>query len=920
MDDRFQSCDSRRLLALMELEPGQAASSSVTADMRSGAPSSAPRIDGYQITGPLGRGGMGSVWSAVQLRAHRKVALKLMASASFGSDRARLRFEREVELAARLEHPSIARVYDSGVCDGACFYAMELIDGLTLDEYVARRKLSQRQVLQLMRDICLAVCHAHQRGVIHRDLKPSNILVTPDGQPHVVDFGLARPLSGDEGESANPTLTFEGQMAGTLAFMAPEQAAGQSSRLDTRTDVYGLGATLYLLLVGQEPHDQRGPRYQVIRRVADEEVRRPRQLNRQLDAELESLLLKALDRDPDRRYGSAGELANDIDRYLKGDPLEAAPLSARYRLHKFVRKHRLPLGIAAGLVLVLLAATVISSWQAVRATRARNAEARAAASEAAQRKQAEAVAGLLESVFAGLDPFAEKKGGPDLKTQLVAELDQIAASLDKDYAGDPLVRARLRATLGWTQLRLGEVAKAEALFKSALEEQRLHAAPDDPQTLTTLHHLGVAYASAGRIDEAVKLLEQVRDARMRTLGPDHPDTMAALANLGAAYADSGRINDAIKLFERLRGPIAEKLGPDHPYTLKTLENLATAYAQSGRTAEATALLEQARDQEIKRFGPDHPHTLHTLGNLALAYQNAGRIEDAIKLFEGVRDQMIKKLGAAHPDTMHEMSNLAFAYHAAGRTDDAIKIYEQALTTQTAALAARPSDATLLDDRGRLYGRLGRFREAVADFDRAIELDPDQHLYWHDGAVPLRLALGDVEGYRRRRTEELHRLIATKQDAGPHRVVKDACMMPLEGEELQIVLKLADRALAEAGMDWMAGGYAALTRGMAEYRTGQYKEAIEWLHKSADGAIPDRDIEASLFEAMAYHQLGQSQQAPAMLVNGGSLMDRYLSKPGESVLGTGPSDWVFCQVLRREADALIGPGPATAPATQPTNRN
>jgi serine/threonine protein kinase len=326
-----------------------------------------PKIPGYKIVSRLGEGGMGVVWRGVQRSTNREVALKVMSAGRFGSDRARQRFEREIELAARLEHPHIARVYDSGSSGGLWYYAMELVEGQHLDQYVSSNQLDVQQVLALMRDVCQAVHYAHQRGVIHRDIKPSNILVTADGHASVVDFGLAKAL---EESPHDPTITQEGQYAGTPAFMSPEQASGSHDLIDTRSDVYGLGATLYLLLTDHPPHDQTGPRHEVMWRVANDEVRPPRQMNTGLDVELESLLLKALAYSIGQRYDSAAEMSEDIDRYLSGDPLRAAPPSKSYRMRKFIRKHWVGLSIAAAFVLVLSAATLISVSQAVRARRA----------------------------------------------------------------------------------------------------------------------------------------------------------------------------------------------------------------------------------------------------------------------------------------------------------------------------------------------------------------------------------------------------------------------------------------------------------------------------------------------------------------------------------------------------------------------
>lgn len=339
-------------------EPG----SRTANELATAPPADAPHLPGYHITGRLGEGGMGVVWKAIQLATNRAVALKVMSAALFGSPNARKRFEREVELAARLEHPGIAAVYDSGLEHGVYFYAMQFVPGTTLDAWVRETSPDKKALLRMMRGICLAVQHAHQRGVIHRDLKPGNILVTPDredsstatgnssatktktttqpGGPVLVDFGLARPALD---EDAAMGVSVAGQVAGTPAYMSPEQAAGQTDTLDTRSDIYSLGVILYRLLTGALPHDTKGPFTQVLHRIQHDEVKKPRSASdaasKIVDKELETLLLKALAKEPDRRYASAAAMAGDIDNYLTGEPLTARPTTAWYVIQRKTRKH-----------------------------------------------------------------------------------------------------------------------------------------------------------------------------------------------------------------------------------------------------------------------------------------------------------------------------------------------------------------------------------------------------------------------------------------------------------------------------------------------------------------------------------------------------------------------------------------------------
>ncbi len=326
-------------------------------EQASGDSEEKPEIQGYELYELIGRGGMGAVWRAKHLKTGRNEALKIINPGLLESARARARFKKEIELASRLEHPNIARVYDGDPNAHPPYYTMRLVRGVSLDKFVNDRDLSRKQILLLLQSVCKAIQSAHQRLVIHRDLKFSNILVTNDGHPYVVDFGLAKLLTKDvDGD----ITAFEGYAPGTLGFMSPEQAAGHSHCVDTRTDVYSLGVILYCLLVGEFPHNMSGSRLAVLNRIAQDEICPSRSTTKKLGKELESLLLKALAREPANRYGSARDLAQDIEHYLNSRPLIARPQTWRYRTGRWIRKYRVPVSTIAATVLMAVSFLTIA--------------------------------------------------------------------------------------------------------------------------------------------------------------------------------------------------------------------------------------------------------------------------------------------------------------------------------------------------------------------------------------------------------------------------------------------------------------------------------------------------------------------------------------------------------------------------------
>jgi non-specific serine/threonine protein kinase/serine/threonine-protein kinase len=591
-------------------------------------PDAPPTIAGYRVLGRLGRGGMGTVWRALQEGTRRLVALKILNTSAFGSAVAQARFAREVELTARLEHPNIARVYDSGVHHASYYYAMELIEGEALDTYVRLRHLPRREIVSLMRTVCAAVQHAHQRGVIHRDLKPSNILVTDDGRPHVLDFGLAKPAPE---AGAGGDLSVDGEVSGTPAYMSPEQAAGRVSEIDTRSDVYSLGLVLYRLLVGKPPHDLSGSRYEVLRRIAEDEVRRPRDLNREVDRELEAVLLKALARHPDERYASAGELGSDLDNYLAGEPLAARAPSTAYFLRKRLRKYRVPLSVGA-LVAAALVALVV--YTGVRIANERDRAREALASE----------------------------------QRALAELE---ASLEREQRAREALEARI-----FVERR--EYGKAETMYRRVLAERERKLGADHPETLAVRHDLAGVLSRERKYAEAERLLRRALEGRRRALGANHPDTLETAHDLAQTLSwgrtpDDGRLAEAERIARRTLARRRAAGDPSPTGLLASLRQLASILRQRGKFDECEKMSWLALDAATQAFGREHPTTLRWMVMLARTLQQQAKLEEAEDLWREAYDHMQATRGKTSPFTQYVMQNLISVLQARGNVEEAERL-------------------------------------------------------------------------------------------------------------------------------------------------------------------------------------------------------------------------------------------------------
>jgi len=327
-------------------------------------------IEGYEILEEIHRGGQGVVYKAVQKSTKRVIALKVLLRGPHASSRERYRFEREVDLVANLRHPNIVTVYDSGITQGQYYFAMEYIQGERLDVHIRSKEMSLAETMALFGKICAAVAYAHQHGVIHRDLKPSNILIDADNEPHILDFGLAKLSSAsDSSYREDAWVSLTGLPIGTLAFMSPEQASGSPDSIDVRTDVYSLGVVFYRILTGMFPYDVEGSALQSLQNIENAEPIRPRHVIRSFDADVEAILLKSLEKDPNGRYQSAAELHRDIQSWLEGLPILARSVSSVYLLRKLISRHRYTSGVAA-LLMVIVAGFGAVSFELYRSAAA----------------------------------------------------------------------------------------------------------------------------------------------------------------------------------------------------------------------------------------------------------------------------------------------------------------------------------------------------------------------------------------------------------------------------------------------------------------------------------------------------------------------------------------------------------------------
>jgi serine/threonine protein kinase/tetratricopeptide (TPR) repeat protein len=714
-------------------------------------------IGPYKLLEQIGEGGFGIVFMAEQQGPIRRmVALKILKP---GMDTRQViaRFEAERQALTLMEHPNIARVLDAGTTDtGRPYFVMELVKGVPITEFCDRNQLAPQARLKLFIDVCHAIRHAHQKGIIHRDIKPTNVLVTlHDGEPvvKVIDFGVAKAMA--QKLTDRTLFTGYGQMIGTPAYMSPEQAEMSGLDIDTRSDVYALGVLLYELLTGTTPLEDKRLREagyaELPRLIREEEPPRPstrlsllgdtatvlagkrgldvKRLVQLLAGDLDWVVMKALEKDRNRRYDTPGSFAEDIGRYLRREPILARPPSTAYKLRKFAQRNRAAVLTGSAVAVALLVGAAVATWQAVVATRAqRDAVAAAAAekeakeTEQAREAETKAVLEFMEKrIFAAARP-AGQGGGLGRDVTLGQAVRAALPFVERSFTDQPLIEARLRMTLGHSFWHLGEVQDAADQYRIARALYTNHLGPDHPDTLRSMHHLARTFAALGQFTDAFRLREETLALQKAKLGPDHPDTLRTMNGLACSYADLGRRADALKLREETLTLTRAKLGPDHPDTLRCMYNLSISYAVLGRRSEALKLRQEALAARKATLGPDHPDTLRSMNGLACSYAGFGRHADAVTLYEETLALQKAVLGPDHPDTFQTMYNLAISYAALGRHADALKLREETLALHKARLGpGHPRTLMSMNHVAWSYAALGRHADALKLYEETVAL-------------------------------------------------------------------------------------------------------------------------------------------------------------------------------------------------------
>ncbi len=729
-------------------------------------------IGRFRIVREIGRGGMGVVYEAEQESPKRRVALKVIRAGHI-SDGLIRRLEREAFVLGQLQHAGIAHIYESGMVDVdgylEPFFAMELIAGERISVHVRANGLTIRQRLELMARVCDAVHHAHQKGIIHRDLKPANILVLAHsteaslsskssgsatnvdliGQPKILDFGVARITNSDL--QATTMQTDIGQLIGTLAYMSPEQIQGDSSKVDTRCDVYALGVVLFEVLTNRLPLDLDGKSVaEAARIICDDEPNSASSVDRALRGDVETIIGKALEKDPEYRYASAAELAADLRRVLGDEPIVARPASMMYQVRKFARRNR---GLVGGLF-ATFAALVIgligTGYFLVEATRQRD-EAIAARKQADDERDntndvARFQARLLRNLSANdfgktlmmelrnelqrawddaesddaaiaeeavvVDRAFNRANGSNVARAVLSRTfaDRALQLIEKRLDDDPLTDARLRRSVAQMYKRLGYLDAAAEQYRASLDTRSELLAPDHYLTIQSMRGLAQTYRRMGHLAEAEKLYREIFARQLSKYGLDHRYVLVTMGSLAAVRMELGDLNEAEQLLAAALEGSKRTLGVRDSSTMNRQNTYCALLLRMEKTDEALACFAQLLETREKVSGKDHTRTITVRNNLMSALFKAHRFDEAEPIAHSVLDSSRRKHGDTHASTILAMNNLGVLLLNIGRPSDANSILREAHSASQSEL--NPEHKTRMKSTSNLIDSLLALKQPV----------------------------------------------------------------------------------------------------------------------------------------------------------------------------------------------------------------